>query len=147
MLINLGLNITGDFLSDLIKQIFSKSNKYTKQEFIQQLSPYLKIENADIYAEKIINFLAKEGDIEIADSYIYAKKAVHYSSNQNASFSLKNSVSQSENTSVDTLRGNILGKNGAQINQYEDSIDFLLTNSNNSEINIFNSTFLIKKKI
>src|SRR5207302_9792027 len=113
-----------------------------------QLSPYLKIENANIYAEKIINFLAQDGDIEIIGSEIFARKALHYSSRQNTSFSLKNSISQTDKTIVNTSKnGNVIGRNGAQVNQNEDgSIDFLLTKPSSSEINIFNSTFLIKKK-
>jgi len=123
--VDLGLHITGDFLYDRLKLIFSKSEKINREELKQQLGSYLSIENANIVAEKIIQFLADNGDIEIKGSEIYTKKALLYYSRQNTSFSLENSKSFTDKTGVVLNNGKIIGANGGGMSQNEDgSITF-----------------------
>jgi hypothetical protein len=74
---------------------------------------------------KIIQFLAHHGDIEIRGSEIYAKNSILYSSNQGASFSLKDSKSFTDKTGVIVDNGAIIGVNGGGMSQNEDgSITF-----------------------
>jgi hypothetical protein len=122
---DLGLHVTGHFLYDKLKEVFSQSEKINKEELKQELGSYLYIENANIVAEKIIQFLADEGDIDIKGSEIYAKKSLLYSSKQNTSFSLENSKSFTDKTGVILNNGKIIGVNGGGMSQNEDgSISF-----------------------
>ena len=126
LLLQLGLNISANAIYDFFRVSFSKSKDINVGELKKELVSFLNIKNADIIAERIINFLAVNGDIEIKGSRVFAKNSILYSSGRNTKFSLEESRSETEKTRIDVGKGaKIEGQGGAAIKQNEDgSIGF-----------------------
>jgi len=126
ILLQLGLGVTSSAIYDFCKAYFSKSESVNINSFKEELASFLKIGGAEVAAEKIINFMAVNGDIEIKGSRIYAKSSILYSSEKNTKFSLEGSRSETEKTRIDVgKKAKIEGQGGAGIKQNEDgSISF-----------------------
>ena len=92
-----------------------------------ELSSRLNIENANIKASNLIEFLANNGDIRIIGTQIYASNSITMASSPSAKFEFGDiSASRTDKTSIETGRGaQIVGQGGAKIVQDEDgSIKF-----------------------
>jgi len=126
ILLQLGLSVSSDAIYDFCKICFSKSESVDVDNLKKELASFLKIDDADIVAEKIINFMAVNGDIEIKGSKIYAKSSIFYGSGKGTKFSLEGSRSETEKTRIDVgEKAKIEGQGGAGIRQNEDgSISF-----------------------
>lgn len=127
VLLSLGVNIASSAIYDFLKEKFSINANLSKNELKQDLTSILSIQNSDIIADKIIDFLAKNGDIRIEGSTIYANNSISMFSSNNTNFSFgNNSSSQTKNTRIDAGKGAyIVGQGGAGIKQNEDgSISF-----------------------
>lgn len=94
-----------DFLAQLgiatVKQLCSELFQYVKTKpsrviFDQTLSNMLLIHGAQIHSDKIINFLATEGYIELTDSYVQATEKLVISAQKYGFFKI------GENTRVGT---------------------------------------------
>jgi hypothetical protein len=126
-LMSIGANVSSDFIYDVLKVIFLHEKNPTRETLKKKLESELKIEGCDIFAEPIINFLAKNGDIIISGSNTFAPTAIFIASSKGTSFQLKNSTtSETTNTSI-KVNGpaKISGKNGATIRQTKEGIDFI----------------------
>jgi len=125
-LLQLGTGISASTIYDFLKGRFSKSKDINTEELKQELISFLNIKNAEIVAEKIISFMAANGDIEIKESKIFAKNSILYSSSKGTKFSLEESKSETDKTKIDIgKKAKIEGQGGAQIRQNEDgSISF-----------------------
>jgi ribosomal protein S24E len=124
----LGINLASSAIFELIKIYFVKENDPTTEGLKETLASHLQIENADIAAENIVQFLATNGNITISGTKIYASKEITMASSKETSFEFgNNSSSKTDTTSVEAGHGAILkGQGGARIVQGEDgSIRFL----------------------
>ena len=122
LLITLGLNISSNVIYDIIENYLKKTTSPTKEGLKETLISELKINGAEIKADKIIEFLAKNGDITIEGTSIYASEKIELVSSKNTFFSFgNNSISKTDKTAIET-RGNskIVGKDGAKIVQDKD---------------------------
>ncbi|MFC1613138.1 hypothetical protein ACFL23_02285 [Patescibacteria group bacterium] len=121
LLISLGLNISSSFVYDKVKSYFGKEKSPTIEGLKKELSSHLKIENANIKSDKIIQFLAKNGDISIDGTQIYASKSITMASNKGTQFSFgNNSSSKTDKSAIEAGRdAKIVGQGGAKIEQDE----------------------------
>jgi hypothetical protein len=127
ILLSLGINITSNAVYDFLKLIFLENKALNENELKSKLSAYLNIQNSNIVADKIIEFLAKNGDIRIEGTSIYARDTILLSSSKDTSFIFgNNSSSTTKNTKINTGQGAFIhGQGGASIKQNEDgSISF-----------------------
>ena len=126
LLVQMGINISSNLVYDFVKGIFPETKEVSGVELKKQLASFLSIKDAEIKAEKIINFMAEKGDIEIKGSMIFAKNSIFYSSTPNSKFSLEESSSETEKTRIDVGKdAKIEGQGGAGVSQNEDgSISF-----------------------
>jgi hypothetical protein len=124
--IDLGLNIGANALWSIIKNYVTTTKNPTLDGLKEKLVSELKIKNADIKAEKIIGFLAQNGNITIKGTHIYAGKQITIASSEGKSFDFgNNSTSETENTKIEA-KGNskIVGHGRAKIVQKDGSISF-----------------------
>lgn len=125
LLVELGLSLGASGIYDLLRSYFMQHKDVNVAEVKKELASCLDIQNASIAADKIINFLANNGDIEIGGSKIFARKAILYSSNKRTKFSLEDSKSETDKTKIDVgRRAKIEGQGGAGVRQDEDGISF-----------------------
>lgn|SRR3990167_3956518 len=121
-LLQIGINLSSSFIYDVVKSYFTKEKNPTIEGLKTQLSSRLNIENANIKADNIIQFLADHGDINISGSQIYASKSIMMASSQDTKFTFgNNSTSKTDKTSIEAGHGaQIQGQGGARIIQDED---------------------------
>lgn len=126
LLLSFGVNIASSAIYDFIKSTLSSG--ITDKDHLQtKLASYLRIENANIVASKIIEFAAENGDISISNSRVHANNTVAMQSASNTSFIFgHNSVSSTINTKIETTgNASIRGSGGASIIQSDNgSIKF-----------------------
>ena len=123
LLLSLGVNLTSSVVYDVVKEYFQQVKNPTAEGLAVELARHLNIDGATIKAENIISFLAKNGDISISDSYIFASKSIIMESSLGTQFTFgNNSVSQTEKSSIEAGHGTqITGSGSARIEQDEDS--------------------------
>ncbi|NGX56067.1 MAG: hypothetical protein K1060chlam5_00301 [Candidatus Anoxychlamydiales bacterium] len=125
LLISFGVNIASSFIYDVARKFFQEQQDSSLQDFKNELSKSLEIENAEIISDSIIEFLAKNGDINISGSKIFAKESIFLTSSSGTKFQIKDgSSSKTEHNSVDVGKGSITGKNGAEMKQSKEGISF-----------------------
>ena len=127
LLLQLGLGITSDALYDFFKNQFLNKTNLEKSTLESDLAIFLNIQNAKIVASTIITFLAKNGDIKINGTKIYAENSISMFSSKNTKFIFgNNSSSTTKNSSIEAGTGVFIeGSGGAGIVQNEDgSISF-----------------------
>jgi len=127
LLLQLGLGITSNALYDFLKDFFSKNSKADRSQLENGLISFLNIQNANIVADKIIAFLAQNGDIRIEGTSIYANGSISMFSTRNTKFTFgSNSSSTTKNTKIEARNSAFIqGQGGAGIKQNEDgSISF-----------------------
>lgn len=127
LLLSLGLNIASNAIYDFLKTTFSENKTLNENELKNKLSSHLNIQNSSIVADKIIEFLAKNGDIRIEGTNIYANDSISILSSKDTKFIFgNNSSSATKNTRIDAGHGAFIqGQGGAGIKQTEDgSISF-----------------------
>ncbi len=122
LLLQLGLGITSNVIYDLIKDFFSKNPKADKSQLQNRLASFLNIQNANVVADSIITFLAKNGDIRIEGTSIYANDSISMFSSQNTKFTFGNtSSSTTKNTRIEIGGGAFIqGQCGAGVKQNKD---------------------------
>ena len=125
-LISLGINLTSNFLYDIIKSFLQRTPDPTVDELKAEIQKHLKIENSQIIAAKIIDFLANKGDIIISGSSVFARESISFQSSKNTKFQIKNgSSSKTDQTSISVGKSGIIsGSGGATIEQSKDGITF-----------------------
>jgi len=125
-LADLGIGIGANIVWDCLKRYIKNTTNPTKEGLKDALISELKIEGADIKAEKIISFLAENGDICISETKIYAKDRIEMGSARNASFSFGNdSISRTDKTSIEAIgKAKIIGKGNTKIVQEDGSMSF-----------------------
>lgn len=125
-LISIGIHVASSAIYDGIKRVLSKPNP-TYNELRTAITSSLNVENANVYAEKIIDILAKSGNITISGTHIFASNSINMFSSRNTELSFGDgSVSETRNTKIETTKGaRIVSKGGAGIRQNDDgSISF-----------------------
>jgi len=122
LLIQLGINLASSVIYDLVKMYHRSTTNPTIDGLKNYLASKLVVENAVIKANTIIDFMAKNGDILIQGTSIYAPQSVQMNSSQNTSLVFgNNSVSSTDKTSVEAGYGaQIVASGGAGIRQNED---------------------------
>lgn len=128
-LLQIGINITSSFIYEKVRDYFTKESNPTIEGLTKELTCYLNIENADIQAKKIIQFLAEHGDINIVRSKIYASESIMMASSKSTKFTFGNdSSSRTDKSSIEAGRGaQIIGHGGARIEQdKEGNINFFV---------------------
>lgn len=118
LLLNLGLNIGANAIYDFFKTSLT-DNKLTRGQLTEKLAAQLDITNAKIVAEKIIEFAAKNGDINISGTYIFSSDSINMKSANGTKFTFGNdSISKTPNSEISAGMGaSIVGTGGAQIRQ------------------------------
>lgn len=127
LLVSLGVNIASSAIYDFLKQEFSKNQSLNKEKLTADLASFLELKNAEIVAEKIVTFLAENGDIKIEGTSIYANDSISMFSSRNTKFEFgNNSTSETRKTKISASTGAfIVGHGGAGMKQNEDgSISF-----------------------
>ncbi len=125
-LLSLGVNVASNAIYDFFKTTLT-DHELTRDQLADKLSSHLKITNAKIIADKIIDFAAKNGDIDISGTYIYANDSIHMKSANGTQFSFgNNSTSKTSTTEISAGFGaSIVGTGGAEVRQNSDgSISF-----------------------
>jgi len=101
LLLSLWINITSNIIYDFLKKKFSENSFLWKDVLKDKLSSFLNIQNSNIVAETIIEFLAKNGDIKIEWTNIYANNSVSMFSSKDTNFVFgNNSVSSTKKTKI-----------------------------------------------
>ena len=130
ILLMLGVNIISGVSStglyDWIKSFFKKKPNLEVTEFKVELQKRLDIENAEVASEKIIEFLAENGDIEILGSKIYAKESILLQSSERTEIQMKNgSSTHTDHTKIVVKgKGSVRASGGATIEQSDKGIKF-----------------------
>lgn len=127
LLLQLGLGVTSSAIYEFLKNFFAKNPQADKFQFKNALSSFLNIQNANIIADKIIIFLAQNGDIRIEGTSIFANDSISMFSTKNTKFTFgNNSSSTTKSTKIEAGKGTFIqGQGGAGIKQNEDgSISF-----------------------
>lgn len=125
-LVSIGIHVASSAIYDGIMRVLSKPN-LTYNELRAAIISSLNVENANVYAEKIIDILAKSGNITISGTHIFANNSINMFSSRNTELSFgEGSVSETKNTKIETTKGaRIVSKGGAGIRQNDDgSISF-----------------------
>lgn len=117
-----GINIGSNLIYDLIKSAITETD--SKEKLVSLISSRLNIENAIIAADKIIEFAARNGDIIITGSHVYASENITMRSAPNTKFVFgENSTSETATSKISTGTGaRIEGQGGATINQGSNGI-------------------------
>ncbi len=126
LLLSLGVNIASNAVYDFLKSALD-TPLTTRAQLVDRLSSQLNIANARIAAERIIDFAAQNGDINISGSYIYATDSITMSSASGTRFTFgNNSTSKTSSSEISAGQGaTIVGQGGARIQQNPDgSISF-----------------------
>lgn len=125
-LTSVGINVASSVIYDGLKKILKRKNP-TIDDFKQEIISILNIEGADVYAEKLIEVLAENGDISIKGTHIFANNSVTMGSSSGHTVEFGNdSTSETKNTKI-VSKGNskIVMKGNAKIKQNDDgSIGF-----------------------
>lgn len=101
LLSSLAVNITSTAICEFVKYTLSQSPNLTKKELTEKLASFLKISGAKIESEAIINFLAKNGDIEINETIVYAKGGLSIESSPKTSVTIGNdSVTKTSKSAI-----------------------------------------------
>ena len=78
-LISIGVNLSSSLIYDSLKARFTSSKSCISQEdVLDSIASLIELDNAKVIAEKIVKFLADNGDIEIRNSFIYSKAMNNY---------------------------------------------------------------------
>ncbi|MHA8083998.1 hemagglutinin repeat-containing protein [Aquirufa antheringensis] len=120
-----GISIGSNVIYDLIKTAITKTA--SKEKLVSLISSELNIQNAIIAADKIIEFAARNGDIIITGTHVYASENITMRSASNTKFVFgENSTSQTATSKISAGTGaRIEGQGGATIVQGSDgSISF-----------------------
>lgn len=128
ILLSLGINLASSTIYDWIKSAMFNGT-LSREELTKVIANNLKVEGADIAADKIISFAAKNGDIIISGTTISSGKSINMSSGEGTSLTFgNNSVSATPNTKIEALgNSKIVATGNARIVQNEDgSIDFFV---------------------
>lgn len=121
LLTSFGVNIASAAFYDFLKSIFQTGNNCDEDILKTKLVSFLKIQNAGIIAEEIITFLAKNGDIEIQGSTIFAKSIALLSDKGTRLTFGNESVSETPKTRIEAGKGAFIeATGGAGIKQNED---------------------------
>ena len=126
-LVSLGVSISSSAIYDLLKTLFSAKESVTSDEVTDSLNSFLEIHGASIHADKIIDVLAKNGDISIKGTMIYAAESIRMASSSNTAFEFGDgSSSATDKTRIDAGKeAKIRGQGGAEVRQNDDgSISF-----------------------
>lgn len=127
LLTQLGINLTSSFIYERVSGYFKKVNAPTTNGLKSVLASSLNIENAEINASRIVDFLAQNGDIRIRGTRIYACNSITTASSKSTRFDFgDNSSSITDKSSIKAGSGaRIVGAGGAKIVQDDDgSIKF-----------------------
>lgn len=127
ILLQLGIGVTSNAIYDFLRGIFVSNPEINRLQLKNILASFLNIQNANIAADKIITFLAKNGDMKIKGTDIYANDLISMFSAKNTKFTFGNdSSSTTKNTKIKAGNGAFIqGQGGAGIKQNEDeSISF-----------------------
>ncbi len=125
LLISLGINLASSTAYDLLKSVLE--TPVTREQLVERLASQLNITNANIVADKIIDFAAQNGDITISQTSIYAADSINMRSASGTKFSFGDySCSKTSTSAITAGHGaRIEGSGGAKIVQNPDgSISF-----------------------
>lgn len=120
LLIQIGVNLASSVIFEITKQVALCGG--TTEELEQELAKQIKIEGANIKAQKIIRFLAERGDILISNSSIHSSHSLLYQAGSTNKFILKDNVASSTYKSHINLGqgASIVGSGNAFVHQDED---------------------------
>jgi len=101
-LISIGVNLSSSVIYDLLKKrLTSSKSPVSENDVIDSIANLIELDNAKVIAQKIIKFLADNGEIEIRNSFIYSKTGIIYSTNQTGKLSIgSNTNSETDNTKI-----------------------------------------------
>ncbi len=125
LLLSLGINIASSGIYDFLKSTLVTPT--TREQLVERLSSELNIENARIAADRIIDFAAQNGDINISGTSIFANDSISMRSASSTQFTFgNNSTSKTSTSEISAGYGaKITGQGGAAIVQNPDgSISF-----------------------
>ena len=121
LLLQMGLNVTSSFIYDWLSGYLKINPHSTRDDIVSKLESVLNIERANIYAKGIVEFLADSGDIDIAETKVFAEKATLYRA-QGSQFTLRDeTISETHSGSrIEVGRGaSTIGTGSASVEQDE----------------------------
>jgi hypothetical protein len=101
-LISIGVNLSSSVIYDSLKERFASSKSCISQDdVLDSIASLIELDNSKVIAEKIVKFLADNGDIEIRNSFIYSKEGIFYSTNKTGNLIIgSNTKSETEKTNI-----------------------------------------------
>lgn len=122
LLIQLGLNFASSYIYDAFKYCRSKCLKPTIEDYKQELTSLIQVKDVELIARKIIEFAAKNGEIEISGSKIFADETIIYKSSARGKFELREgSISSTKLTQIRLgVDGRCMGQGNVEIVQSSD---------------------------
>lgn len=113
----LGYGVTANFIYDTVKTLFKDKSFLDRGDLQKGLVSHLSVENADIAADKIIEFLASNGDLKIIGSRIYAGESIQIMTSNGTRLVMRSSTSETPRTRIDATTGQIEAQGGAGVKQ------------------------------
>ncbi|MFA4846398.1 MAG: hemagglutinin repeat-containing protein [Patescibacteria group bacterium] len=122
LLKELGVGIASSAVYDAVRGYFRSTTAPTIAGLKETVRPILNIAGADVVADRVIDFLARNGDIRIVGTSIYASESITMSSSRDTRFDFGHgSTSRTDKSSIAAgLGANITGTGGAKIEQTKD---------------------------
>lgn len=125
-LVSIGVSLASSAIYETIKRVANRNNA-TVEELKQELASVLNIDGAEVYAERLIQILAQNGNISITGTHLYANNSISMFSTPGHTMEFGNdSISETKNTKIHTKgKSKIIARGKAGIRQNDDgSISF-----------------------
>lgn len=126
ILTSANIQIGADLIVNVIRKYFFSTKRPTIEGLRTEIKSQLKITNAEIIVDRIVEFLAQNGDIIIKGTPVSASDSIALISKYGTHFELRDgSSTKTGKTSIKVdVDGSIMGENGAKISQNKDNISF-----------------------
>jgi uncharacterized protein (DUF2164 family) len=126
LLIQLGINVASSVIYDSLRGFAGENPNATFDQLKEYLASEISVEGADIKAEKIINFLAQNGSINIVNTDIHSNTGINYKSQEGTSIHIGGGISSTTpGTGIHVGNGaSIRVSGGASIQQGDGGMTF-----------------------
>jgi hypothetical protein len=116
-LTQLGIGVLSSAIYGKIQNYLSSTSDPSLADLKSILASTIQVENADIKAEKIVEFLANNGDIKIRGTNVYSSDSITMTSSENSHFQIGNGSSLKTDGSAISFKGGgrMVGQGGAKV--------------------------------
>ncbi len=117
IIVPLGVSISANLVSKALEDSLVNGEVKSLDELKQKLASLLKVDNANIIADKVVTFLAESGDIQIRGSRVFGSSVLLASSSgTELNFGDNSSVETKAKSAIYAgARAGVIARGGAQI--------------------------------